>query len=236
MVEGGRSRTTRTDLRRARPPPACRTPHSPRTTRWESPVGGESPPSGARTPADQAPPEGRCSTGSHSDEPVANEKRTARCAWPARHTPHSLARQPPRSSDRRSAPADGQRHQVRHHGPPRLVRAPPLSEPPHPRRLGPPGLRRIQLRRSIGASGSMARIARRVATCGEPLDRRQVWVLDVAMDAITMLKQDHQAVERLFKRFEKAGDRGSPRSGSSLTRSSRPCRGTPRSKSRFSIP
>jgi hemerythrin-like domain-containing protein len=27
------------------------------------------------------------------------------------------------------------------------------------------------------------------------------------MDAITMLKQDHQAVERLFKRFEKAGDR-----------------------------
>jgi hemerythrin-like domain-containing protein len=27
------------------------------------------------------------------------------------------------------------------------------------------------------------------------------------MDAITMLKEDHQAVERLFKRFEKAGDR-----------------------------
>ena len=29
----------------------------------------------------------------------------------------------------------------------------------------------------------------------------------MAMDAITMLKKDHQAVERLFKRFEKAGDR-----------------------------
>jgi hemerythrin superfamily protein len=29
----------------------------------------------------------------------------------------------------------------------------------------------------------------------------------VAMDAITMLKEDHQAVERLFKRFEKAGTR-----------------------------
>ena len=94
-VKDGRSRTTRTDLRRARPPPACRTPHSPRTTRWESPVGGESPPSGARTPADQAPPEARCSTGSHSDEPVASEKRTARCAWPARRTPHSRGWQPP---------------------------------------------------------------------------------------------------------------------------------------------
>ena len=29
----------------------------------------------------------------------------------------------------------------------------------------------------------------------------------MAMDAITMLKEDHKAVERLFKRFEKAGDR-----------------------------
>jgi hemerythrin-like domain-containing protein len=28
-----------------------------------------------------------------------------------------------------------------------------------------------------------------------------------SMDAITMLKEDHQAVERLFKRYEKAGDR-----------------------------
>ena len=37
--------------------------------------------------------------------------------------------------------------------------------------------------------------------------RRQGWVVVVAMDAITMLKEDHQAVERLFKRFEKAGDR-----------------------------
>ena len=27
------------------------------------------------------------------------------------------------------------------------------------------------------------------------------------MDAITMLKEDHQMVEQLFKRFEKAGDR-----------------------------
>ena len=133
-VKDGRSRTTRTDLRRAKPPKARRTPRSPHTTRWESPVGGESPPSGARTPADQAPPEARCSTGSHSDEPVASEKRAARCAWPARHTPHSRVRQPPRSSDRHSAPAEGQRHQVRHHGPPRLVRAPPLSELPYSRR------------------------------------------------------------------------------------------------------
>ena len=31
--------------------------------------------------------------------------------------------------------------------------------------------------------------------------------MKVVMDAITMLKEDHKAVERLFKRFEKAGDR-----------------------------
>jgi hemerythrin superfamily protein len=29
----------------------------------------------------------------------------------------------------------------------------------------------------------------------------------VAIDAITMLKEDHRTVESLFKRFERAGDR-----------------------------
>ena len=132
-------RTTRTDVRRARPSPACRTPHNPHTTRWESPVGGGSPPSGARTPVDQAPPAGRCSTGSRSDEPVASAKRTARCGWPGRRMLHSRPRRPPPSSDDPAAPADGPRSQVRHDGPPRPVRAPPLSGRPHPRPFGQRG-------------------------------------------------------------------------------------------------
>jgi hemerythrin superfamily protein len=33
------------------------------------------------------------------------------------------------------------------------------------------------------------------------------WVLAGSMDAITLLRNDHRTVERLFKRFEKAGDR-----------------------------
>src|SRR5690606_503114 len=34
-----------------------------------------------------------------------------------------------------------------------------------------------------------------------------MWVRRDAMDAITLLRDDHKTVERLFKRFEKAGDR-----------------------------
>ena len=34
-----------------------------------------------------------------------------------------------------------------------------------------------------------------------------LWVLTCFMDAITLLRNDHKTVERLFKRFEKAGDR-----------------------------
>ena len=109
---GSLARTTRTDVRRARPSPACRTPRSPRTTRSESPVGGESPPNGARTPADQAPPEGGCSTGSRSDEPVASATEARRCASRNAAPPHNRERQPPPSSDCRRAPAKGQRHSV----------------------------------------------------------------------------------------------------------------------------
>ena len=49
-----------------------------------------------------------------------------------------------------------------------------------------------------------------------------------------MLTEDHKAVERLFKRFEKTGDRAHAEKRKLVTASSRACRGTPRSRSRSS--
>ena len=74
------------------------------------------------------------------------------------------------------------------------------------------------------------------ATGDRRLSRRHVWVVVVAMDAITMFKEDHQAVERLFKRFEKAGDHAFAEKRRLADRIVEALSGTPRSKSRFSIP
>ena len=90
--------------------------------------------------------------------PVRRERRGVRGQPAARGT--AGAGNLRRSSDRPSAPADGQRHQVRHHGPPRLVRAPPLSEPPHPRRFGPPNLRPRAVTDRVSAASLQPRAPR----------------------------------------------------------------------------
>jgi hypothetical protein len=56
------------------------------------------------------------------------------------------------------------------------------------------------------------------------------------MDAITLLKDDHQTVEQLFKRFEKAGDRAHVAKREIVDRLPRRWPSTPRSKSSSSIP